>query len=290
MEELPFCITNQLNMYNWTTPKYDNVFISKNEVNAEIIVYNFTESVNWLPDEKNINSVNIYEKLLRYQDKIINDNSLLFFHDFTGRDASELAVIMDSKLGENKKYVMYDISVRQNIGCYVNLDDNIPIVYLTDKLEIVNPYNIKDIYSTIHNLKNDLINVHIIIKQLMIVIKNKINEWDSIVSLYRQMLSQDAKTNNLDMTNLNKEFNKEVKDAYVIYQASLQKEHLDYCINLSRNSIIMNLRNILDMLSNNNNEKNIYIQKCELQLSETLNLYTWSNEIKEYLNTKLLLL
>jgi len=291
LQDIPYCITEQLKNYKWSTPKYDNIFISDRN---EITIYQFKECVDWLPDEKSINSTNIYTGLLKYQNKIIKDgNSLLFFHDFTGRDTGELAVIMDPTLGDNKKYVMYDISVRQNEGCYIKLDssDNMPIIRIDNRPEIINPYNIPDVFNAITVLKKEKKNIDSIIKQLIIVIKNKIVEWDTNVSLYRQMLSQDAKINNLNMTILNKECNKDVKDAYVIYQTSLQKEHLDYCINLSRNLIIINLRNILDMMSNNNDEKNKYIQNCELQLSSNqINLYVWVNEVKDYLHNKLLLL
>lgn len=220
IEELPFCITTQLNEYSWHNDKYYNEYITKNKTKGSIYIYVFNESVDWMPDEKNKNSINIYNNLITYQNKILeNKESLLFFHDFTGRNTADLAEIMDDKLKDNRKYILYDISIRNNEGCYVKLTDNInkPILIIqNDRLEIFNPYNVITNNDTliqnlrfscitsssngliIHSaslfdLRNAQSTLSCMIQQSICHVHNEICLWEDSVILYRQLLSEDAK-------------------------------------------------------------------------------------------------
>jgi hypothetical protein len=293
LEQVPYCITNQLQNYVWNNNEYSNVFVGKlfdnTKQNNVITIYCFNDMVNWLPGEQIKNTINIYNQLLIYQNKIIdNADSLLFFHDFTGRDVSELATIMDNVLKNNRKYVMYDITVRKDAGCYVKLNDDInkPIIIRENKrLEIFNPFNITNTSTFISNLGKEQKNISNMIEQLMLVIKRKIIDWEEHFTLYRQLLSNDAKKNNMEMSILNKEIYKDIKKAYMLYCNSLQKKNLEYCLDLAKNSMFISLRNSLNTLPLDDFTKDQCIISYEEQLLTTNNIFNWGNNINGFLNT-----
>ncbi len=276
LELQPQCLT-LLNKYEWTNTNYKNVYDCK-EYNMTI--YCFNESVSWENESK---CINIYSHLINYNDHIIQNKSLLFVHDFTGRNIHELANMMDIELRNNIKYIMYDITLRRNLGCYFDLNDpcNMPIIH---NLEIINPFMIINIKKEIKEQKNS-----ILLKQLMSVVNLHVTTWNDLYfPLYRQLTSlliednQDTKLIPIEipkcksLLELNELFNK--------YNTTKNKLILNQCIQLSKKIMINELRNVCNMLTIE--DVNTFINKCSNELSTT-NTYLWWKNINNYLVSNL---
>jgi hypothetical protein len=192
------CIWDNIYNIKWKVESHINIFL-----NAEynIKIFTFRESVCYSEDENYM--INIKKYLRDYQSKIINDagKSILFVHDFSGGNIISLANEMDTVLENNIKYVMYDITTRQNSIDVLDLTDEIcnPVIKYEEiyqkkgilkKYSIINPFSIK---TRCDESKIQLLwsrNKTILNEQLNMIKKNKIASWKNILcSIYTKLFN-----------------------------------------------------------------------------------------------------
>lgn len=275
LELPPKCLTH-INDIEMT--EYKNVFKSKNKT-----IYCFQNRVSWTNEQ---HCTNIYSSLLAYHNYILQSESLFFFHDFTGRDIHELADIMDTKLityegniinKTNLKKIMYDITLRQNIGCFVNLNDehNMPIIDLK-KLEIINPF----VYHS--DSKYPLLP-----KQRMKVVNLCINDWfETHCVVYRSLVSLFTHNNQeTKMVALEIPKTTVYKELSVIFDEYLRTKSiltLEQCIDMSKIIIFNELYNLYDILGVQNTDIQSLMNTHKQKFS-TKYVYAWSKDIHNHL-------
>ena len=168
LEEIPYIVSNYYN--NWD--RKNNIFFNKNQ---DITVISINENIYYdykkrMYDDK---TIKLFSCLNNY---MIQTNNLMFVHDFSGNNISLLAEYYEN---ENiHKNILYDIGLRQNNSCYIDLDNN--------KLHpiIENGYIFNPFYQN-HFLENNQIQKN---NQIKIVIKYKLNNIKiTLWSLFRRI-------------------------------------------------------------------------------------------------------
>jgi hypothetical protein len=250
----------------------------------------------------------IYKQLLAYNKKIIESkNSLLFVHDFSGRNMSLLTNKMDLLLKDNLKYIMYDISLRGNEVCYLNEDVNCePQIKLNNRLEIVNPFLIKnkDMFDVIKKQEEIENQSKIIRLQIKKVIFKKIDDWyNTIFALYRQMnnLCVDSlkeSSDNIINNHINTISNTEIlsseslgdiKRIFLKFNEKKDPNILFSCMDLIKIELFIRLRDIIDIFPFGEINKNSIILGYQKELDSYKNIYQWGDkliiELKNLLDT-----
>ncbi|AYV78962.1 MAG: putative orfan [Edafosvirus sp.] len=284
LEQPPYCVrSNILPTPDKLADGWENDLIFKNvyhERKSLISVYTFNNYVTYVTDNmKTDKYIDITDFLNKYNELCIKNNHILFVHDFSGKYISKLADYYDavlSKFGCLNR-IMYDISLRTDGGCYLNLTNpiNIPIIQKNGNiLEIFNPYSFNDhkLLEIYNSINKDTIGL-IIREQIRTCISNKFKVLkDYIVTIYRRVLT------------LYKYDNKEIK-------ISINDEDFDYinfkykikCNELFRNKkycelldvllkiIIKEITNLLEIMHGKNS--NPKIQKFIFEISTIENPY-----------------
>lgn len=185
----PYCVQPDIRYFENTDPysipindwirdyDYDNIYHNRNK----ITVYTIREAVYYKEE------CNIIDNLRKLNKYLIDNNDILLFHDFTGRDTHALSYMFDNELSGNKDRIIYDITLRFDGTCYVDLLNE--LFYLNIELRgedivLLNPFNLSniDIINNIKETTNDNYK-----KQLMIALNNKILIFtDKIYPFYRK--------------------------------------------------------------------------------------------------------
>jgi hypothetical protein len=188
IEEPPYITTT--NIYDleleWENHDGSNVYECDN-----ITVFSFKNSFQYDDNYDNLRTINNY---------CIDNNQLLFVNDFTGRDLSLIANYFDKELGDNLDKIMYDITIRNNIGCFTDLTDvnNMPIIYLdNDLLKIKNPFIIKTLEDS-----NLFMTDHVSKSHYIQFLKYKLNMYKDVYGIFRRFYV--FKSSNNDWNSLTK--------------------------------------------------------------------------------------
>jgi len=248
LENPPNCIRSKnisLNKFaeGWVADKiFKNVY---HEKKSSMTVYTFNNYVTNITENSNEtrDALDITNFLNKYNEVCMKNNDILFMHDFSGKLISKLAFYYDKKLDGYLNRIMYDIGLRLDGGCYMDLTDplNMPIIQKNKKgtFEIFNPYAFKDhqlikIYKTI--TKDDS---HAIIReQIKKCICNKFKHLkDDVVSLYRRVLT---------MYNATVHENKEVK----IIINDDEVDHINLIYGIKFNELLNNKKELVALLYN----------------------------------------
>ncbi|AYV79836.1 MAG: putative ORFan [Faunusvirus sp.] len=175
-----------------------------------------------------------------YNDYVIKKNDYLFVHDFAGHRIDKLAYYFDHLYSDNKIYkthIMYDISFRKNISCYIDLTDDANFPRIVGG-NIYNPFNIPlsdmlNAYKTADKWQK---------QQIDIVIDQHINLLTDIWSFYRAValkqfrMNPDEIVKNWDLyykCNIGKQYDEYDKTGDINeFYSPINKLMKDYTINL----------------------------------------------------------
>lgn len=140
--------TDQFYSESWKkSNKYENLFHST----LGIDVITIQDTIIWNKSNNNIEKeeedtfdfenfmVNLSNKV-----SISNSNTLMFYHEFTGSNVSELEQVVKKKSTFNSNKICIDITRGSNMSCYFNLSNPefYPVILLdetTNKLKYINP-------------------------------------------------------------------------------------------------------------------------------------------------------
>jgi hypothetical protein len=156
LKEEPYIVKNQGNFLDnsWITNKYhSNLF----ESNLGISVISISEYISWsVYNEYEQEYYNIQDLIKELAEFISQPdiNSLLFYHEFTGKNTILLENIIKNKISFDSNKICIDITRGSNLSCYFNLTDpeNYPVIIYENKLKYVNPDSL-NIYEKIDILK-----------------------------------------------------------------------------------------------------------------------------------------
>ena len=212
LDEIPYCIKHDFSNSKYIIkPRDDYVKYELKDENIDIYVlcelfYN--------------NNINDLRVLNNY---CITNRILLFVHKFTGEDTGELAYYFDEELKDNKDLIMYDISLRTNYGCYIDMINciNNPIIeFIKDEYIIFNPFNktnkeLLDIYKETNN-KNKK-------KQIKKYFNVLFNEFLKNYTVLRQIHIQVLNCNNKKKYNFDKIYGLDNKLDNLLYDFNYTK-------------------------------------------------------------------
>lgn len=114
LENIPYIVQNFFES-KWT--KKDNIFSNKKE---NIVVVSIKENINF-DYEKRMYAEDTLKLFSILNNYVIQTKNLMFVHDFSGNNTSLLAEYFDDE--QFNGYVLYDISMRKDMGCYFDLDN-----------------------------------------------------------------------------------------------------------------------------------------------------------------------
>ena len=206
LSDIPYMITDDSSLLTDTwvqDSKYFNMF--KSSMNLDVIA--IREEITWGDfDNNSIISKNITEIMIQLCTIVNLSNSLLFYHEFTGRNPILLEHYLKKNIDYNSNKICIDITKGADSSCYFNLLDpeNYPIITYCNNSELLylNPNNLnkeqeKIIYEKYKYYTKDIINENQlistedelvlyfqIVKQEKLIIKLLNN---SIISLIRQL-------------------------------------------------------------------------------------------------------
>ena len=192
MQSPPLCLQNNEKKLdnNWVVDdKHDNVY--HNEKTDEH-VYSFGISIKYIGRDFKFNQdcVNIIDYLKTLCTFTIENEHLMFVHDFSGGYINILASMFDKEIGIHKDKIIIDVANRKySNGCCLDPTKeecmySFFFVKRNERVFVLNPYNIphKDIVQVLKQANNDKQYVNMI----LCMIDNKINSFFlDIYSRYR---------------------------------------------------------------------------------------------------------
>jgi len=171
LEPLPFITANhmsksskwsdvQINSEWAADSRIDNVF---HNVSKNMHVYCFRNYVSYFGDDNlciGCSSVNIESFIDDLVARSIEKHWLTIFHDFSGKNCQNVALLYDARLGEHRGHIIFGLAARNDGGCYIDLEDPVcNFCYSVDshgRLLVFNPYLYNDDLHKLVNYVNDL--------------------------------------------------------------------------------------------------------------------------------------
>jgi len=276
--------------------QYNNIF----RTTEGITIYNFQNNVEYEGDTYG-NFFDITPLLLNFNKLCMTRNDLLTFHDFSGRNTWMLAEYMDKHIGNNQNRIVYDLTLRMEGSCQVNLTDelfNLQIEkYQKDDrqfIKFINPFCYSN-YQLIELIKNTPYKK----EQLSMPIYKRINIFKkNIYPILRRFINHRNELNDYGKTFLNRvrehEFfflDSKIHDMFTLYRndyfknKSFNLTFLNSIIHELKNSVINYLVNIFYLPNDDLNKVKSYIKK-ESQMIEN-DIYGWCDRIEEIFLTKI---
>jgi len=204
LQNPPYCV--QVDNLS-DTPNNDQYSISDNKWKKDIEydnIYNSTygDKVYVIMDYMYYDNSETIEKLYELNEHIKNNNDILLFHDFTGRDTYTLSYLFDEQIEGYKDRIIYDITLRFDGTCYVDMTDKtyfLDIEMYGKYIHLLNPYNIKS-----ENIANAINTAHTYNykMQLLISINNRMHILKNIIyPFYRKYNILKNKIKNKNISN-----------------------------------------------------------------------------------------
>jgi hypothetical protein len=158
------------------------------QINLHVHVFKIPVNYQTIPSKNgNVNvalNYDITPILYQFNEHCKETNNLLIFHDFSGRDTWKLAEHMDNHpSGSKNASVLYDISMRRQGSCYVDLNDPFYNVKMdvdnNNKLVFFNPFHLRS-HEIINMIKkmdpfrdaNEINQLLYVVKRNIYLIKN----------------------------------------------------------------------------------------------------------------------
>lgn len=217
--------TNPLNVElpeGWCrNEQYSNVYINNIEnihvyVIREMVVYTEVDTERESAIEKN--HINIIDQLAILNEHCKGTNDILFVHDFTGRNTHYLSYFFDKELCGYKDRIIYDITLRSDGMCFVDLLNPLYDLRVVDKgdgiITFKNPYNI-DISELVQEYTNSSDDIYKkqIIHTIRVIIRNF---FEIIYVMFRQMymLVKEIHANRVDVYGVINRLNMIISNSY----------------------------------------------------------------------------
>jgi len=151
-----------------------------------LTLYTFREYVYTDPYiNHNDHNINITKHLRELNQFAIENNAVLLYHDFTGRNNRLLAEYFDTEIQHHLDHVIYGFGLREDMGCYFDLTT--PAAYYPFTLDPSGHIKFVNVYDYIVNDKinhmkrltwaddfnRDIYNAHI--EKILIIIKHQLH-------------------------------------------------------------------------------------------------------------------
>ncbi len=276
--------------------EFDNIYHFENSTN----VYEFKDYVTYKGmsnDNKEFDITNMLEEL---NDFCITNNHILLFHDFSGRNTWKLAYYFDKKLNQCDSSIIYDITLRMEGTCSIDLTNptfSLPLFFDDEKISIFNPYKLtnQDLFLMLN--RDD--NKHL--KQILITVyKKRISMLvDDLYPIYRRFkkhtidMKKDSsielaskfidRVYNDEFYMIDMLFEKDILNKINCYKASIGNEIIDISL---LESIIDTMEDCLreylyNLLRPFDDDEIIKIRIAQLIEIIDENIYKWPQEIRK---------
>jgi hypothetical protein len=137
----PYIVTDTSAFYSDTfirDERYSNVYRSY----LGIEVYSFAMNVKWRNDKFNMDGkFDMTDLVIDIVSKVSKSNCLFFFHEFTGRNPSNLESFVKESVDYDETKICIDISRGRDLSCFVDFSEpeNFPLINLSsDKISWLN--------------------------------------------------------------------------------------------------------------------------------------------------------
>ncbi len=143
LKDDPYLVTDYFPLHGIDSvidKKYRNIFHTTNE--ATVYCFKNNVTYNEILNETG-NGTDMVPILRKFNDFCIMNNDIFIFHDFTGRDTWKIAEFFDAELEEHINHILYDITMRSEGSCLINLENqlfSLPINISDEIVHFMNPY------------------------------------------------------------------------------------------------------------------------------------------------------
>jgi hypothetical protein len=228
------------------------------------------------------------DMFIKLNNHIISTNDLLLVHDFTGDGIVDMAFLFDQMLEGVKDRIIYDITLRSEPLCYVDLTNKLYFLDFNltipdNIIKIKNPYNVHisqfiNEYTTCININDNLYKTQLV-QSMVYRIKYF---FEVLFTTYRQIYNLALDIKNINLVYLIKQL--KIFKSYYGYDMesnfldAYNKKNMSSIITFLKDIIKINLSNILTICFKEDAKYKIIIEKLINDMDN--NIYYWEQHVK----------